>query len=116
MIDLLLVDGDLSLDSAGDFQLVTGKKQSMQAVKITIGTNRGEWFFDLRFGFPWLKMFEQRADDEEIRTALRDIIIARRDVKDANISILRDAAARVVRIDAVVTLRNGAIITDTVEV
>lgn len=56
MVDILLDEetNDIAIES-GDLVIIGLKQlEALQAITITLRTNRGEWFRNINYGVPWL--------------------------------------------------------------
>lgn len=60
-------DGDLELDGLKNLKMVDGIEEVRQRTRITLGTNQGEWFLNLRYGIPWIEMLSEGSSPERFR-------------------------------------------------
>lgn len=62
----------LKLDRNGDiqFELVSGADELAQSCRISIGTNKGEWFLNPELGIPFSKFLGKQVSEEEMRSEL----------------------------------------------
>jgi len=66
--------GDTNLDELHNIEEITGKMELEQALWMRLKTNRGEWVFDTKFGYPWLELFRKKATRNEYKTALIETV------------------------------------------
>ncbi|VDG18793.1 hypothetical protein [Lactobacillus brevis] [Lactiplantibacillus mudanjiangensis] len=68
-------DGDFTLDpDTGDFQMVEDEDQTMQAVRIALGTNIGELDWNEDFGFGHLNLFSLLDDEGALQAELENYL------------------------------------------
>lgn len=107
MIDF---DDSFALNPAtNDWDLVSGVDAAQQRLESRLGTNQGEWGFDLTFGVPWLSQILGELGES---ASLRQIIASRitADPEVASISAFDavfDDEARRMRYTVRVRLRSG---------
>src|SRR5688572_25914034 len=66
---------DFTLTATGDIAMVEGPSAARQRIHLGLGTNQGEWRFDLRVGVPWLfSVLGQYGDSAAIRSLIVDEI------------------------------------------
>lgn len=63
-------EGDLEFDQLNNIKMVADKKEVEQRTRLSLSTNRGEWFLNLKFGIPWVKLLGQKNNQEDIRYEL----------------------------------------------
>ncbi|UVI28160.1 DUF2634 domain-containing protein [Paenibacillus spongiae] len=71
MQSLLLIDGDLVFE-AGDLVMIEGPAEQAQCVRITLGTNKGEWFLDPDLGIDFKLFLGKNLNREEMIEELRE--------------------------------------------
>lgn len=77
-MDLKLDDnGDLEIGNDGDLILIDGIDSIAQHLLISLKFFRGEWFLDLRIGFPYFEEVLRKAPDlNVVRLLFREAILA----------------------------------------
>ena len=66
--------GDLEFDNTKNLAMVDGTEEVRQRNKLRIGTNQGEWFLNLRFGIPWLKMLRDQEPPSRFRAEIARVL------------------------------------------
>jgi hypothetical protein len=106
---MLDVDRNFTLDNSGNWSILSGADATQQALESELGTNQGEWAFDLFFGVPWLfQILGQSGDSAAIRQLITSKITSNREV--ASISAFdaeADESARGLRYTVRVRLVGG---------
>lgn len=59
--------GDLEFDGQNNLRMVEGAGEKIQAVRLLLQTNAGEWFLNTGHGLGYLSILGQKPDDEELR-------------------------------------------------
>lgn len=63
-------EGDLEFDQLNNIKMVDDTEEIKQRNYLSIATNRGEWFLNLNFGIPWVKLLGQKENRDDIRYEL----------------------------------------------
>ena len=76
-MDLSLdIDGDLLINDTGDLVLIEGVDATAQHLKISLRFFQGEWFLDLRIGFPYFEEVLRKSPNlNVVRSLFRDAIL-----------------------------------------
>jgi len=75
MISLKLdKEGDLVFDEHHNIEMVEGLEEVKQRLRLTLGTNHGEWFLNLRFGVPWINMLSEGEPAERFRKEILKVL------------------------------------------
>lgn len=61
--------GDLLLDGQRNIRMVGGADEKVQAVRLLLQTNAGEWFLDTRHGLEHYEILGQKPDEARFRAA-----------------------------------------------
>ncbi|TDX48331.1 hypothetical protein [Orenia marismortui] len=105
---LLNSSGDLELDQFKSLEMVEGPAEIKQQIRLTLLTNRGEWFLNLNFGTPWLDLFRREISEEEFKqetvTMLNDIVGVDQ-VEKFDISL--DTQTRKAKVTLVILIESG---------
>ena len=67
-------DGDIEFDSLHNLKMVDGLDEVKQRLRLTLGTNRGEWFLNKKFGIPWIDMLSKGAPPEKYRKEILKVL------------------------------------------
>ena len=113
MKSLKLENGDLKLES-GNFQLVEGKDEVKQRLKVELSTNVGEWFLNLQLGVPWMEMLSEDEPPERFRAEISKVLTADSDVEEIkNVEINMDRPNRKLTINIEIII-DGELINESV--
>ena len=66
--------GDLEFDGVNNLRMVDGVEEVRQRLRLTIKTNRGEWFLNKRFGYPWFDLLSENKPETEYRKELIKVL------------------------------------------
>ena len=66
--------GDLEFDGINNLRMVDGVEEVRQRLRLTIKTNRGEWFLNKRFGYPWFGLLSENKPETEYRKELIKVL------------------------------------------
>lgn len=111
MQSLLLIDGDLVFEN-GELSVISGADDQAQCVRITLGTNKGEWFLDTEKGINFDVFLGKNLSEEEMIEELRGGIHQNDFIASVeDISITQDRSSRKQSITFVATTTTGEIIT-----
>ena len=103
MVDLALVNGDISVPS----KTVTGPELVRQRVLLRLRQWTGEWILDVRTGLPWWDWMRAKpAPIDEIVAAIRTEIATTPGVRSVD-SLTRTYSNRTLSVVAEVTLEDG---------
>ncbi len=113
---LLTEDGDFSFDAGRNMQMVEGDDELLQAVRLTMTTNLGEWFLNEGFGFAIFDVLGERFDEQRTTDAVYACLGQMDDRVDSveDVYIEFDRPARTVYITYVFTkVDDGETLSDT---
>lgn len=104
---LLDESGDIVIRN-GQFVFVEGDEELAQQVRLSLQTEKGEWFLDLEEGMDYTPIFSKQFNDTEARDAMLEAIS---DVSEPllaeEISFVRDTKARKMEIKPILRKENG---------
>jgi hypothetical protein len=102
---------DLKIQN-GQLFLIDGDEAIAQHIRVRFQFFRGEWFLDVREGFPYFEeVFVKAPNLNAVRGFARDTLLTTPGVTAINqLSVTLDSAIRQARIDFVVTLATGSIL------
>lgn len=104
---LLDETGDLVIRD-GQFAMVEGNEELAQQVRISLQTEKGEWFLDLEEGLDYNSIFSKDFNETEARDAILEAIA---DVSEPllaeEITFVRDEKARKMEIKPILRKENG---------
>ena len=66
--------GDLEFDGVNNLRMIDGIDEVRQRLRLTIKTNRGEWFLNKRFGYPWFDLLSNNESETEYRKELIKVL------------------------------------------
>lgn len=66
--------GDLSFDGINNLRMVHSLGEVKQRLRLTIQTNLGEWFLNLRFGYPWIELLSENEPESRFIKELIKIL------------------------------------------
>ena len=66
--------GDLEFDGVNNLRMVDGVEEVRQRLRLTIKTNRDEWFLNKRFGYPWFDLLSGNEPETEYRKELIKVL------------------------------------------
>lgn len=67
MRSFALIDGDIQIGPDRNIVMVEGDDELLQAVRINLATNIGEWFLDLDFGLDYSHIFKKQFNEDRVR-------------------------------------------------
>lgn len=103
-------NGDFELDSMNEIKVIDGIDEIKQRLKISLITEMKEWFLDLNFGVPWLKMLGEGDPPENFRKEVLKVLNADPAVDKINsVETDFDRANRSLEIDFIVQVGENAI-------
>lgn len=84
---------DTEFDELHNIKEISGKKELEQALWMRLMTNKGEWIFDLDFGYPWLELLRESSPLLKFKEALittllqedRVLEVLKAEIKDLDI-------------------------------
>lgn len=108
----LTASGDLDL-STGDLQVVEGRDETAQRLRIVFNTNKGEWFLDDRVGMPYTQsIFVKNPQMDLVRSIYRQMALKDDGVDRVDEVVLEfDSPTRTLTVALVAADENG----DTIE-
>jgi len=110
-------NGDIEFDNLGNLKMVEGADEVRQRNKISLSTRKGEWFLNLNFGIPWLKLLGNKAKEDEIKQEIVKTLESDDAIGSINsIEINTDNATRDAVIDISGTLTTGDDFKQSVEI
>ena len=116
MQSLKLADGDL-IFSGDELVMISGPEELAQCVRLTLGTNRNEWFLDLDMGIDFSTFLGKYPNAEAMREELRAGIFQEPRVLTVDgVEILADTRTRKQALSFVATAEDGIVISEEVEV
>lgn len=62
--------GDLELDGQNNIRMIDGKDEKVQAVRLLLQTNKGEWFLNTEHGLGYYEILGQKNPSEELIRSL----------------------------------------------
>jgi hypothetical protein len=102
--------GDFEFDSMNEVKMIEGIDEIKQRLKISLITEMKEWFLNLDFGVPWLKMLGEGDPPEEFRKEVLKVLNADPAVDKINsVKTEFDRANRSLEIDFIVKVGENAI-------
>ena len=69
-------NGDFEFDSMNEIKVIDEIEEIKQHLKISLITEMKEWFLDLNFGVPWLKMLGEGDPPEAFRKEVLKVLNA----------------------------------------
>lgn len=66
--------GDLVFDKSGNLEMVSGKDELAQAVKMRILSDKGEWFQNEDFGLGYKEVTNKGKTKKDIEFAVREVV------------------------------------------
>jgi hypothetical protein len=67
-------NGDFEFDSMNEVKMIDGIDEIKQRLKISLITEMEEWFLNLDFGVPWLKMLGEGDPPAEFRKEVLKVL------------------------------------------
>jgi hypothetical protein len=67
MKDFKLENGDIVIGAQGDIEMTHGNDLTKQKLEMVLGTNIGEWFFNLSEGICFKNILGKKKDEDIIR-------------------------------------------------
>lgn len=93
-------NGDFEFDSMNEIKVIDGIDEIKQRLKISLKTEAKEWFLNINFGVPWLKMLGEGDSPEEFRKEVLKVLNSDPDVKKIDyVKTEFDRANRDLKID-----------------
>jgi hypothetical protein len=109
-----LINGDLVLEN-GDLALVSGGEELAQCCQITLGSNRGEWWFNPEAGLDFDVLLGKGIDEEMVHDAIREALLQEeRIVSVDELIVTLDRKARSSVVSFTATGRDGETIQEEV--
>lgn len=108
---------DITIDDAGDFQIVAGDEATAQNVRLTLDVWRGEFPFDPTHGTDYERIMGKKPgelEDDEVPEVVRDAILQEPGVAEVENVEYKFAEGRELEIRAAGRLDNGHTITTEV--
>jgi hypothetical protein len=59
--------GDLQLDGQNSIRIIEGADEKLQAVRLLLQTNAGEWFLNIRHGLEHYEILGRKPDETRLR-------------------------------------------------
>lgn len=116
MQSLKLANGDLVIEG-GELLMVEGPEELAQSVRLTLGTNKGEWFLDPDMGIDFAVFNAKQPSIEAMRDEIRAGLHQEPRIATVEeIDIMSDRVARTQLVTFVATATNGDTVTEGVEV
>lgn len=113
---LLTQDGDIEIGPDRNIVMVEDDDELLQAVRLQLETNLGEWFLDLEFGLDYSHIFKKRFSEDRIRAeVMKAIHQEERVARVTGYKFEFDNAARVARINFKFTKVDGGELEGEVE-